>query len=273
MTTTTKRPVGRPRKPIIKVAPKPAADPTPVAVDPVQMDTGGPRDTPEAKEFRDYAFVQNKPGDVVKDRRPAGTNMFSVSEATRTRLGIKPEEAVGWPVDTNYGNLRNVRPDDNLATLKDGCPEMQVVLDPATKQPVRVGCHVMVKYPARMVEEAQKEIDRQHAENQRNMREHGLPGDREIRSEAEMRQWAQENRELMRGLGIGSEAMSPTAGRSYEEVMRTRTTDEMKAEMERYRMGGRRPNIADAEAATEARDRQARDKSGQKRVWSGWRPG
>lgn len=266
-----------PRRPIIKVNAVPAnADAVePVAVTPLQPEEelGGPRDTPEAKEFSDFSFVTHKKGDTQQDRRPAGTNMFSMGERTRQRYGIKPEEEVAWPIDTRYGNMQNIRPDDNIQILLDSVPGAELVIDPATKQPVRVGVHVAVKYPRALKEEWQRRIDDAHSDNKRRSAEHQLPGDREMRSEDEMRAWAEENRDRLRGLGVGSEVGSPTAGLPFAHVIRGKSAEEISSEMDRFRQGGRRPNLADLEAAAaEQRERQARNTSGQRKVWSGWRP-
>lgn len=239
-----------------------------------QVETG-PRDTPEAKEFADLSYVQHKPGETMRDRRPAGTNAFSLSEATRKRLGIKPEEEVAWAVNTRRSGLENFIPHDNLAIVLENTPGARLVKDPETGQPVRVGEHELIAYPRAVKEEHERRCAEEAREIRRMGEEHGLPGDRHLLTREDMLQMTQEAAEHMRSLGVGSSVFSPTAGWPFEKVLARMSRDEIEAVMERYRRQGRRPNIADMEAASaeearEGRERQARPKT--RRYWAGWRP-
>lgn len=270
-TTSPRRRPGRPRK--VTAAPKPQAEPAQVAD--INKDAEmGPRDTPEAQEFAGWGDqVQNRPGDTVRDRRPEGTGMFTVGPATRDRYGIKDTETIAWPVDTRYGNLPNVVPQDNLAMLLDANPSARIVLDPKTRQPVRIGEHVMVAYPKALAEEHQRHVNDMAQATVTAAAEHGLPGDRHDQSEDDIRQWIEDNKEQLHTLGVGSEMYSDTAGVPYRQVLAALGREGIDEMQRRYRLGGRRPNAAfeEEERVASKRDRQEREPRG-RRVWSGWRP-
>lgn len=236
-----------------------------------------PRDTPEAREFAaPGAQVDGGATGGVRDRREPGTGKWSLSEASRKKYGIRPEEAISWPTDTAHGALATTSLTDNVAQLLDANPGARLVINPDTGNPVRVGHHLMVAYPRAWDEEHQAEIDRQHAATEKAVHDRALPGDdfNRLNSREDREAMRDHSGLYLRSLGVGSEVMSPTAGMGYKAVVARKSVDEINAEMDRHRMGGRRPNAAheEAAAASEARERQERNKSGTRKVWSGWRP-
>lgn len=225
-----------------------------------------PQETPEAQTFSWGEVAQRGEG------HEPGANKLSVSERTRQRLGIRSDEAVTYATDTMHGGISSFSMDDNVGRLLDAVPEARLVLDPKTKQPVRVGHNVLIAYPKAIAEAHQAEVDQMDREMAEKARTHNLPGDMSRLTHEDREAMSEHSHTYLRHIGVGSEVFSPTAGVSYRAVVAHKTVDEIRAEQDRYRQGGRRPNAADAEAA-DNRARQERESTGRRTNWAGFKPG
>lgn len=234
------------------------------------------RDTDESKTFagkvhhrrRNIPLANNAVS--AEERLPGGTDELSILNATRERLGIRPDETPVWMLDVEGTAWKGLVATDTVEQKIDainerlaryGLPgEARVIMKPGTDRPIRRRDCILVVYPTSLKEATDREEEARTKRYLEQINGRQLEGDTE--------QMTLEDKIALRD--ANSKAIhdalqnSPSQGIPLETMLAVKSPEEMAREAIRHRAGTRIGQYTREEIEEEVKMRVNAAKSGRK---------